>query len=198
MKTFFTLIEVLVTMLIMTVIAALIIGAFHTGLMCYKKTNAFETPLRHAGSAIAVIKEDLKKFVPVNSKRISFENDKMAFYIVCNNPSSYLELVTYTIKNGRLERSTEKYSDTDGGFDQSVSSLILDDVNSLTFNYQAGDLPIKPEKKKDGDKDSKDKKNEKCWPALVGIQGELKGGYNLDTSLLFPLFNPQEKGNQKQ
>lgn len=196
MKTFFTLIEVLVTMLITTVVAALIIGAFHTGLMCYKKANAFETPIRHASSAIALIKEDLRKFVPAAGKRISFEKDKMAFHILVSKPASHLELITYSVKNGRLERSAEKYSGADENFEQPVSSLILDDVNFMTFNYEKGELPIKPEKKKDSDKDAKDKKDEKCWPVLVGIQGELKGGYNIETSLLFPLFNPQTEESQ--
>lgn len=204
----FTLIEVLITMIIMTIVAALLIGAFHTGLMCYRKTDAYEKSALKLNGALSFLRNDIRRFVPIEDKAVSFKPRKMAFYIVSDKPESRLQLITYSVENNELKRSIKPYSAGTENSEAGNSSgiAILSGLDFWEFGYVNSKTPRKRKEDKNlheikpsmpvsklGQKtEAKQKKNKLYWPSTVLLNGNLESKEKtqlVNTSVLMPLYN---------
>jgi hypothetical protein len=194
----------------MTIVAALLIGAFHTGLMCYKKTDAYEKSALKLDSALSFIRADLRRFVPVNDKNIIFKPKKMSFYALAVRPESHLELISYSVEKKKLKRSVKPYSSGVGFSKDSHSAIILSDLDFWDFAYI--NSQTKRNLKKDG-KTSKSKvksktpgdlskskkqksENNLYWPSTVILSGSLRSREKtqmVTTSLLMPFYGKPQK-----
>lgn len=148
----FTLIEVLITLIITTVIAALLIGAFHTGIMGYRKTSRFEKSSLALNGALQFLQEDVRRFVPQNSPAVTFTSEKLSFYLVAAQPFSHLELVTYEYVDKKLRRTVADYrsKNLDGPPARTTAMTVLDNLDRWSFVYQNStsprDLPLRRKK----------------------------------------------------
>lgn len=192
---FFTLIEVIVTMLIMTVISALIIGSFHTGLMCYRKSIVYEAPVLQLNGALSLIRDDLRRFVPINAKAVKFTNDEMSFVAVSTIPRTHLELISYTVKNKCMERNTATYPEA--GFSRTGPSVLIEDLDKWAFSYVRGDIPIDTKKIEGVSSGEKEIRKEECWPVMIMFNGKLTGERSIQTSMLIPVFDVPDIAEKK-
>ena len=133
----FTLIEVLIAMIIMTMVAALLIGAFHTGLMSYRKTNDYEMLTTSLQGALLFLRSDIKRYVPIHDDAVCFTDTTMAFYTFSKDPQSHLELVTYKYTGRQLSRSTVSFQGRSIGDPGAtpVSFSVLNGVEKWKFSF---------------------------------------------------------------
>jgi hypothetical protein len=174
----FTLIEVIVTMLIVTVISALLMGAFHTGLMSYGKVAAQERSSTELAGALSLLKDDLRRFVPLDGPGVCLLDGKFSFYALSHTPSSHLELVSYSVTPSGLERMAEPYL-----FDDSAghpgAATILGGVDEWRFSYLDGDGKVSAKT----DASGKDRR-----PAAVLVRGTMEDGRPVLASMMMPVF----------
>jgi len=189
----FTFIEVIVTVMIMTIVSALLIGVFHTGLMCYRKTDQYEKSALAIIGAVSMFKDDLKRFIPINSKRVVFSDNELAFYCVSPVPVSHMELVTYTFKNGDLRRMVVSYQgrnlDLNAIEENDGESLtLLSGIDSWKFSYIKSSTPRSEKDDKSQPVKTTKEQDVKYWPAAIVWDGMLHGSKAIKTSALMPVF----------
>ena len=191
-------------MIIMTLIAGLLVGSFHTGLMCYRKTNAYEKSAMKLTGALSMLKEDARRFVPIDNKNVCFKEDEITFYIVSSTPSSHLEQVSYSVKNGLLKRSILSNGEKDFTEQaaKSNSTIILRGIKDWVFSYTIGTVPRgSQEKNKLKIKKKSPSPHEKLyWPAAIKIVSLIKDKERdkfIATSILLPEFGVADAGSAK-
>ncbi len=192
----FTLLEAMVTMLIMAVLSALLIGAFHTGAMSYGKTEAYERSAAELSGALALLKEDLRSLAPVEGGAVEFSEGKLAFYVASAKPSSHLELVSYSAKGSSLTRSAASYLGR--GLNEepasTETSTLLEGLESWKFNYLVEtELELKAQEPSFSQASGKEKGP--AWPKAISIEGADRDGRPILASMLAPSFNsPRSSG----
>jgi len=196
----FTMIEVLVTMVIMALLAGLIVGAFHAGLMGYQRLNEQERGQLAVAGALAIMTADARRFVPVPGAE-KFDVQAMAFNIATDKPEYRLERVAYRLNGDRLERTVEDYRAAAETGIRPPPTVVMGNVARLNFDYRKYYIPVPGEKDKNKDQDKSDdnkglKRNvddavktpEPQWPEELIMRGELTDGRQFTASIRFPVF----------
>jgi type II secretory pathway pseudopilin PulG len=139
----FTLIEVIVASIILTIVSASLIAAFHAGLTAYGKTTGYERARLALAGAQAAMEADFRRLVPFSNKEVEFKENSMRFFIAVESPGPHLEKVAYYGDGASLIREATSYwrldlsgDDADGSVKApSSKSALLDSLGSLRFAY---------------------------------------------------------------
>jgi hypothetical protein len=180
------LIEVIVAMMILTIVSAVLVGAFHTGLSAYSKLSAYEKSSLELGNVSSLLGGDLRKFVPAGDQPFFCDGSSVSFRVKAGSPASRLELLRYYFEHGQLLRSSTPYVDDKESMALAVpvSTVMANGFSSVSFSP----IGTQPELSAASGSAAPDGGASATWPKALAVLAELQGGRSATLSFELPRF----------
>lgn len=132
---FFTLLELVLAITVLSLISAAVMANFRVGVMSYKASQDMVEANESIVGGLELLERDCENMIPLENEQVVFEKNLMSFVII--DPSGKIpKLITYKWEDGDLRRSERVFSTlSEGRSPASDSVAVMTGVESLTLEF---------------------------------------------------------------